>query len=73
MDKLKKRINPTKKMVVMKDIVIPKGTVFEYREGKTDYLFGSYDAYVGTGKDTVLHVVASDDEIKHGEGNFAET
>lgn len=61
-----------KKLVALKDIVIPKGTVFEHTEGKVEYISGNYTCYVGTGKDTVMHIGISEDELEYGEGNFAE-
>ena len=52
-----------KKIIAIEDIVIPKGTVFTERHGHTEYVDGNYDTYIGTGKDTVLHITASDDEL----------
>jgi len=59
-------------IIALKDIIIPKGTIFEYREGKTEYINGNYDVNIGTGKDTVMHIVISEDELEYGEGNFGK-
>jgi len=59
-------------IIALKDIIIPKGTIFEYREGKTEYINGNYDVNIGTCKDTVMHTVISEDELEYGEGNFGK-
>ena len=60
-----------KKIIAIQDIVIPRGTVFAERKGCTEYISGNFEAYVGTSNDTVLHIVASDDELT-GNDKFIE-
>jgi len=48
----------TKKIISKKDIVIPKGTVFEcIDESSTQYYFSNYRAYIDINKDNTASFV----------------
>ncbi len=53
------------KLILKKDYVIPAGTVFESIPGgmKREYGCGSYEALIGTSKDTTMSIVVHEDEI----------
>ena len=58
----------TKKIISKKDIVIPKGTVFEYIDGSlSQFYYDNYDTIIGLDKDTCARIIVSSENEEYLE------
>ena len=61
----------TKKIILKKDIVIPKGTVFECIDRtKREYYFNNYEANIEINEDNTASFVVCYDEGTEDDENF---
>lgn len=68
---VKKNKRIMKKIILKKNLIIPKGTIFENCDGEEhNYISGNYSAIIGTGKDGVISLFISDDVISDKPGTF---
>lgn len=60
----------TKKIISKKDIIIPKGTVFENIDGTdTHYAFDNYETIIALDKDACVTIVVSSENKEYFELN----
>jgi len=55
-----------RKIVSKKDIVIPKGTVFENIDGsKSDFIYDNYEELIALSNDTTIRIIVSSENKEY--------